>query len=324
MRIEHGRALAAAPFSALPVREGFGRIAPADAMNPSFTSPGGKPLTQAERAALLTLLADDDPVVTAGVRARILSLGAEVVTWLKPHRLSEQPNLRRNVGEILTHFARLEADTRFLAYCLNHGDDLDLEEGVLLLAATRYPELNPAAYRALLDQYAAAVAEAAGSETRGVGLLERMNRVLFRVLGFRGDHEDYDALENHYFNRVLDRRRGNPINLCTLYWLIARRLRLPIVGVGMPSHFLCRYQTTTDSFFVDAFNQGRLLTRAHCVTYLQTSGYGFQESFLAPATSRETLLRMCANLHQHHARRQQAEPMAQFQRYLIALSKRHP
>jgi regulator of sirC expression with transglutaminase-like and TPR domain len=292
-------------------------------MNPSLTSPSGKPLTEAERAALLTLLADDDPVVTAGVRARILSLGADVIPWLKPHRLSDQPSLRRHVQEILTHFARLEADTRFLAYCLNHGDDLDLEAGVLLLAATRYPDLNPAAYQALLDQYAGAVTEVAGGESRGVEMLDVMNRVLFRELGFRGSHENSHALENNYFNRVLDRRQGNPINLCTLYWLIARRLRLPIVGIGMPSHFLCRYQTTTDSFFVDAFNQGRLLTRAHCVNYLQTAGYGFQESFLAPASPRETLLRMCGNIHQYHARQQQSEPVAQFQRYLIALSKRH-
>ncbi len=293
-------------------------------MNPALTSPGGKPLTEAEKSALLTLLADDDPVVAAGVRERLVSLGAEVIPWLRPLRLSDHPTLRRHAREILSHFGRLEADTRFLAYCLNHGDDLDLEEGVLLLAATRYPDLNPAAYRALLDQYAATVTEAAGDGPRGVERLEVMNRVLFRDLGFRGNHEHYDALENHYFNRVLDRRLGNPINLCVLYWLVARRLQLPIVGIGMPSHFLCRYQTTTDSFFVDVFNQGRLLTRAHCVTYLQTSGYGFQESFLAPVSPRETLLRMCANLHQHHARRQETEPVAQFQRYLIALSKRHP
>lgn len=292
-------------------------------MNPSLISPGSKPLTEPEKAALLTLLADDDPVVIEGVRARILSLGADVVHWLTPHRLSEQPSLRRHVREILTHFARLEADTRFLAFCLTHGDDLDLEEGVLLLAATRYPELNPAAYRALLDQYAAEIAERANGLGRGVEMLEVVNRMLFRELGFRGNREAYYALENNYFNRVLDRRMGNPINLCVLYWLVARRLQLPVVGIGMPSHFLCRYQTSTDSFFVDAFNQGRLLTRAHCVAYLQSSGYGFQESFLAPVTTRETLLRMCGNIHQYHARQRQSEQVAQFQRYLIALSKRH-
>lgn len=292
-------------------------------MNPSFTSALSKPLTESERAALLTLLADDDPVVTDGVRERLLTLGPEVVTWLKPHRLSDHPSLRRHVLEILNHFARLEADTRFLAYCLGHGEDLDLEEGVLLLAATHYPDLNPAAYRAILDQYATDISERASGSGRGVEMLEVINRVLFRELGFRGNQEAYYALENNYFNRVLDRRLGNPINLCTLYWLIARRLQLPVVGVGMPSHFLCRYQTLTESFFVDAFNQGRLLTRAHCVTYLQGAGYGFQESFLAPSSPRETLHRMCSNLHQFHARSQRAGEIAQFQRYLIALSKRH-
>lgn len=292
-------------------------------MNPSFTSALARPLTDSERAALLTLLADDDPVVTEGVRARLVSLGPEVTAWLEPHRLSDHPTLRRHAREVLDHFARIEADTRFLAYCLAHGEDLDLEEGVLLLAATRYPDLNPAAYRALLDQYAGDIAEQVHGVGRGVEMLEVINRVLFRELGFSGNHGDYYALENNYFNRVLDRRLGNPINLCAVYWLIARRLRLPVVGVGMPSHFLCRYQTLSESFFVDAFNHGRVLTRAHCVAYLQGAGYGFQESFLAPSSPRETLQRMCSNLHQIHARGQRADEIARFQRYLIALSKRH-
>ena len=53
----------------------------------------------------------------------------------------------------------------------------------------------------------------------------------------RATKQNYYDPENSYLNRVMDRRTGNPINLCLLYILLARRLRLPVAGIGLPGHF---------------------------------------------------------------------------------------
>ncbi|MFM8471291.1 MAG: transglutaminase family protein, partial [Limisphaerales bacterium] len=38
----------------------------------------------------------------------------------------------------------------------------------------------------------------------------------------------------------MDRRTGNPISLSIVYLAVTRRLRLPVTGIGMPGHFICR------------------------------------------------------------------------------------
>jgi len=278
-------------------------------------------LTEGQKAALLNLLSDEDPAVHQAVRARIVACGPAARAWLQPHALSPDTLMRRRVAEILHHLARQEADTAFLNFCLRHREDGDLEDGVWLLARTRYPEINPDAYRALLDNYAADIRERLGTEVRSIGALAVVNDHLFNELGFRGNEKDYYDPENSYFNRVLDRRIGNPISLCTLYWLVARRLRLPVVGVGMPRHFLCRYQTATDTVYVDAFNRGKLLTRADCIRFLHQIGQGVQESHLGPVTAGQTLSRMCANLQQIYHELGHHDEATAARRYYVALNK---
>jgi regulator of sirC expression with transglutaminase-like and TPR domain len=290
-------------------------------MSAAVIAENGVALSQSQQMALVKLLADEDPTVYHTIRQRILDCGPSASGWLQPHLLSGEPLLRRRVQSIVEHLARRTADDRFLTFCLSQGEDLDLERGVWMLAQTRYPDINVAAYQALLDSYAADLEDRleAGSKPRET--LEHVNRYLFGELGFQGNELNYYEADNSYLNRVLDRRTGNPISLCLLFVLIARRLRLPLTGIGMPGHFLCRYQSPTEEIYIDAFNQGRLLSKADCIRYLVQTSQGFQAGFLAPAPPRRILLRICSNLHQIHQQLKQPDEAERFKRYLVALAK---
>jgi len=290
-------------------------------MNPSLVSEALKPPSDSQKTALVKLLADEDTTVYHLVRGKILSYGPQVSSWLRPHTLSSEPVLRRRAQEIIQHLSRHEADTQFVGFCLSHGDDLDLEQGAWLLARTQYPDINISAYQALLDSFAADLREKLAGEERTISLLAIVNEYLFSELGFAGNQENYYDPENSYLNRVIDRRSGNPISLSTVFWLLARRLKLPVVGIGMPGHFLCRYQSSTDAIYIDPFNRGKILTRADCVKYLQQTSHGFQESFLAPVSMGGTLLRTCTNLHKIYSQLDLKDEAGRFQRYLVALSK---
>src|SRR3954451_3638350 len=124
-------------------------------MNAAPTIALPEELSEGQRSALLKLLADEDSAVHQAVRNKIVSYGPRVCSWLRPHTLSDDPALRRRAQEILRHFGRQAADDRFLAFCLKHGEELDIEEGTWLLAQTQYPDINAEAYRALLDDHAA-------------------------------------------------------------------------------------------------------------------------------------------------------------------------
>ena len=291
-------------------------------MSSSIATEKPPTLSESQRKALIKLLSDDDPAVYRVVRGKILSYGQTATVWLQPHVLSSDPVLRRRAQEIIDHLARQSADNRFLAFCLSqHGEDLDVEQGTWLLAQTRYPDINIAAYQALFDSYAGDLRERIDFGAKPDQILATINQYLFSELGFRGNEENYYEPENSYLNRVVDRRTGNPPSLCLVYLFLSRRLRLPVAGIGMPGHFLCRFQCSTEELYIDAFNRGKLLSKNDCVKYLVQTNYGFQEGVLAPATPRRILLRMCSNLHQIYLHLKLRDESARLQRYIVALAK---
>ncbi|MDB6028997.1 MAG: uncharacterized protein JWM68_5220, partial [Verrucomicrobiales bacterium] len=214
-------------------------------------------LSEPQKAALISLLGDDDESIYDTIRSKLISYGSEVSDWLRPHLLSSDPVLRRHAQEIVDHFARQNADTEFLSFCLRQGEDFDIEQGLWLLTKTHYPNANTAAYSALLDSYAVDLRGKLYPKSSAETILATINEFLFDDLGLKGNEENYYDPENSYLNRVLDRRTGNPISLSLIYMLIGRRLKLPVAGIGLPGHFVCRFQSSTDEFYIDAFNRGK-------------------------------------------------------------------
>jgi regulator of sirC expression with transglutaminase-like and TPR domain len=290
-------------------------------MSAPATSSPLKELSESQWKALVNLLGDDDPSIYQTVREKILSFGEDAGEWLRPYRLSDDPLLRRRAREIVQHFDRQEADTWFLAFCLKHGEEFDLEEGIWLLALTQYPDINVGAYRALLDHFAAEIRERIDFSETDKEILTTINNYIFDELGFSGDQESYYDPQNSYLNRVLDRRKGNPINLSLLYLLLARRLQLPVAGIGLPGHFICRYQSTSEEIFIDPFHHGKFLTKADCIQYLVSGSHGLQDEFLSPVSTRRMLMRICSNLHQIYSQMELSEETTRLQRYLVALAR---
>src|SRR5438552_915954 len=125
-----------------------------------------------------------------------------------------------------------------------------------------------------------------GATATSEPLSERQRSALISLLA-----DDDSAVYHTIRSKILS--YGQPASLCLVYLLVARRLHLPVAGIGMPGHFVCRYQSTTEEVFIDAFNGGKLLTKADCIKYLHSTGYGLKEDFLGPLSSRRILLRTC-------------------------------
>src|SRR5664279_1404706 len=293
----------------------------AESMNPGGTTALPTEISQNQRIALVSLLADEDPAIYRTVREKILSCGPLAAEWLRPHTISNDPALRRRACQIVLHFDRQAADDHFLAFCLRHGEEFDLEQAAWLFAQTQYPLINVEGYQAVLDGYATELRNRLASKVEPQDVLSVINHYLFDDLGFTGNEENYYDPENSYLNRVIDQRTGNPINLCLMYILLARRLRLPVAGVGLPGHFICRYQSTAAEIYLDPFNRGRFITKADCVQYLVSSNCSLSDDYLSPVSSRRFLLRVCSNLHQIYQRLELAVESVRLQRYLVALAR---
>jgi regulator of sirC expression with transglutaminase-like and TPR domain len=176
---------------------------------------------------------------------------------------------------------------------------IPLAEAALLMACEEYPQLEVSPYLDKLDEMADMAQKSLSDGDSPVQTIEKINTLLFETLGFRGASEDYYDPRNSFFNDVLDRRVGIPITLSTVYLEVARRLKFPIVGVGMPGHFIVKFATREDEFFLDPFNRGEILTREDCQRRLHDM-YGdsleFHDRLLGRVTNRQILWRMLNNL----------------------------
>jgi regulator of sirC expression with transglutaminase-like and TPR domain len=166
--------------------------------------------------------------------------------------------------------------------------DPPLDELALTIAAAGRPDLDVDRQLARLDDLGADVG---AREPAG------LNAELFGAGRFVGDSERYYDADNSFLDRVLDRHRGIPITLSVLAIEIGRRRGVPLVGIGMPGHFLVRDANDVDSFF-DPFVGGEHLDIAGCASrfrQLHPSG-GFGEHLLEPVAPLAIASRMLNNL----------------------------
>lgn len=290
-------------------------------MNPIESSGTASAPSAARQSALLTLLADDDPAVSGQIRAQLIGGGSETLSWLGHHRLHADPIARRRVQEILDHFGSAEAESAFLSFLGHHGENLDLEEGLWRFVRTKYPEAPVTAYRAQLDEWAGRLADEMAGSATGADILGRINHLLFTELGFKGNEQQYYDPANTYLNLVMDRRLGIPISLCVIYLFVCRRLNLPVTGIGMPGHFLCRYQTPREEHYIDAFHGGKLMTRIDCLRRLKQFAVDYEDTVLQPISPRRILHRVISNLHLVYKERRDRNEVARLERFLASLAR---
>jgi regulator of sirC expression with transglutaminase-like and TPR domain len=172
---------------------------------------------------------------------------------------------------------------------------IPLDEAALLIAAHAQPVLDIGHELSRVDELAAGVRDPT---------LTGIVRHLFRDLGFAGNRDDYYDPRNSFLNEVITRRTGIPITLSVLTMEVARRVAVPLWGVGMPGHFLLR-DKVDPGVFVDPFSGGRLMDARDCerlFRQVQGPGSRLDPAFLEPVPREQIVARMLANLRSVYTR----------------------
>lgn len=192
-----------------------------------------------------------------------------------------------------------EARHRFRTLLARPPADLQLAEGALLIAQEEYPHLDINAYLQRLESISDTIKRQLGMELDPRRIVAAINAHLYDEQHFRGNQENYYDPRNSFLNEVLERKIGIPITLSVIYIEIGRRVGLPIVGVGLPGHFIVQYDARGDTFWIDPFYRGTILTQADCAARIQQiygSQVAWQDAFLTSVSDRDILRRMLSNL----------------------------
>ncbi|MFI5363835.1 MAG: SirB1 family protein [Elusimicrobiota bacterium] len=244
--------------------------------------------------SLVALLDDEDPRSLELVRSRLIDVGVAAIPYLEAAREASPPEFAARLDAMTDELRYRELKAAFLPLAAQRIPDL--ETGAFLLSRFVRPGADPAVYRLWLDRVAAAAAEGIPEDASTSEAAKRLSGHLFQVLGFSGNETNYYDPGNSCLSRVIDARRGIPVTLSILYLLVAKRLKLPVYGVGTPGHFLLGFREDGEPHFLDAFRQGRPLNAAEVRRMLVRNGYEFRPEYLKPCGPREILARMMRNL----------------------------
>lgn len=187
-----------------------------------------------------------------------------------------------------------------------------LDEAALAISAVLQPQLDSARWLTALDE----LADGCPAATR-----EAIVAHLFGSGRLRGDRTTYADWRNSCIDQVIDRGVGIPITLAVVAIEVGRRLNVPLIGVGMPAHFLVG-DARDPEWFVDAFNEGQILDRDGCrALFARIAGddHRWDPSYLDPTPPRAIAIRMLNNLKAWFSHRGDRVRLALVMRMRVAM-----
>lgn len=196
---------------------------------------------------------------------------------------------------LVENFSR---DEQFLRL-VRRETDVDLVTAALEIARDRQPDLQFGPVRELLQRAVSRLTHPVTQAGSDLEELKLLVRYMTEELGLHGEAAYLSDPGSHYLHRVLETGRGIPISLSVLYLYVANELGIPLQPISTPARFLTRLQTDAGNLYVDAFDQGRILTEPECIGLIRAiTGAPVSEvrRFLRPADERSIVIRMLQNL----------------------------
>ena len=196
---------------------------------------------------------------------------------------------------------RISGQARFARLVARPEPEIDLALGMLVIAEQGRPPIDEPAILGRLDGFAERVRIRLDAGDAPAIAADRLHDVLYREVGLRGPTAaEYGDPANSLLDQVLRRGVGLPITLAVIELETAWRIGLPLVGIGLPGHFIV---AGPDGRRFDPAGGGRALTLDDCQALIHRSvgeGVLLHRGMLRPVGRREILARVLRNLRSAH------------------------
>jgi regulator of sirC expression with transglutaminase-like and TPR domain len=188
----------------------------------------------------------------------------------------------------------------FLVEVSQPDGEINLARAALYISQIEDRNLDLDRYFHRLDEMAREIEIRLPESRYPLKVIQTIGQYLYDELGFHGNETDYYNPRNSFLSDVIDRRTGIPITLSLVYLEVAKRVNFPMVGIGMPGHFIIRPNFEDAGIFVDPFDRGEVLFVEDCrqklMNIYQQDIPFIPPDMLQPVTNRQFLLRMLNNL----------------------------
>jgi regulator of sirC expression with transglutaminase-like and TPR domain len=252
-------------------------------------------LSEKELHALVSLLDDTDREVKSHVLDKLISIGHPVIPFLeKKWEESFNPSIQKEIEDLVHRLQFLQLKERLVDW--KSSPDQDLLTGLWIINTYQYPDLEFEKLNADMHQIYFEVWTAFKNDLLPYEQVRIINGVLFNTLRFSANTKNFHSPGNSMLSNVLETKKGNPISLCSIYLLVAKKLGLPIYGVNLPNLFVLTYKSSDASFYINAFNKGLIFSRKDIVNYLEHLNIESREVFFDPCSNLDIITRVLRNL----------------------------
>lgn len=276
-------------------------------------------LTPSEMIALVSLLDDPDQEVKSHVRDKIISLGYGVIPFLEQRwESSFNPELQKEIEDLVHDLQFSLLKDRLMDW--RDSEDRDLLTGLWIINTYQYPDLEFEKLNAEMHQIYFEVWTSFKNDLQPYDQIRIINNVLFNTLRFSANTKNFHSPGNSMLSTVLDTKKGNPISLCAIYLLVAKKLGLPVYGVNLPNLFVLTYKSSDITFYINAFNKGLIFSRQDIYNYLEHLKIEPREEFFEPCSYLEIILRSLRNLAHSFEKLGEASKVAEIKELIAILS----
>ena len=252
-------------------------------------------MKESELKALVHLLDDDDSEVLSHIERQIIELGEAIIPYLESEwEENFNPVVQKRIEDLIHTLQFNVLHDRLIDWAAS--EEMDLLEGMWLLATYQYPDLELEKLKKDLEQIYYETWLEFKTDIHPYDQIKVLNSVIFSKLKFSANTKNFHSPGNSMINVVLDTRKGNPISLCVVYMLVAQKLKLPVYGVNLPNLFILTYYTEQLKFYINVFNRGLIFSKADIDNYISNLHLSPQKIFYDPCNNFEIVTRAMRNL----------------------------
>lgn len=244
-------------------------------------------------------------VVRQAAHRHLQELGKPALPQLLRIAKAGTPEQRHRAREIVRVFQWRALYTGFRELSQRPSDQMDLDDAMWLISLIVDPQVERQPLLRQLDEMAQRVRARLGKDVDPAKAKPRVVvDVLLAVLKdeykLTGALANYDHPNNSSLDRVLSSKKGLPILLSHVAVSIADRLKVPIVGLGMPGRYMIKYDGSRapagfprDDIIIDPFGGWQILTPDGVRQLIPSF---IPRTHLVPSTRHDTINRMLRNL----------------------------
>lgn len=253
---------------------------------------------------------DDDAESIAQILNRVTSArpaSRDAIQSLLPHSMVSGRTIEQEARVLearAKHLRLLAAEVHAAAVTKDieqalKEDPPNMLRAALLIARLDNPDVEPEPYIKKLKSLAEEIRLTFPRDATEAQRLAAIDKMMFEEYGFRGARFEYYSRENSYLNEVIDDREGLPISLSVIYMELARMLDVTVVGLGLPGHFIVRFEPSDGDHepeLIDVFNKGKRLSRDEAEAIARSRQQNEVAPFFEALTTQQITERMVRNL----------------------------